>query len=175
MYRVKAGAIDVTRQSAGVGEQTLVGNLQSVMQALDHAQAQASLAVEHFGHPATRPNEAPSARPLARGAGDTRGVQVAAFGSQRGILHGGLSVYAALFFVAQYGLEHFQPPCRCLSGGRTTRTNMFVGWRPRVLARVCLGRRACQPFRPTHARYWRCSNCRKTILHSLCAARWPTT
>ncbi len=41
----------------GVGKQTLVGNFQPVMQAPDHAQAQAALAIEYFGHPAAWPDE----------------------------------------------------------------------------------------------------------------------
>ena len=47
----------VNQQSLALRQQTLVGNLQPVMPALDHAQAQASLAIKHFGHAAARPDE----------------------------------------------------------------------------------------------------------------------
>ena len=49
--------VGVNRQSMDLRQQTLVRNLQPVMQALDPAQTQATLAIEYFGHPSARPDE----------------------------------------------------------------------------------------------------------------------
>lgn len=43
--------------SGRLREQALVGDAQAVMQALDHAQAECTLTVQHFRHAATRANE----------------------------------------------------------------------------------------------------------------------
>ena len=50
-----------SRERLGCGgtrrQQALIWNIQSVMQALDHAHTQTSLAIEYFGDPASRTNE----------------------------------------------------------------------------------------------------------------------
>lgn len=43
--------------SGHLSQQTLIGNLQPVVQALDHAQAERPLAAQHLGYPPTRTDE----------------------------------------------------------------------------------------------------------------------